>query len=157
VAVLRKILFEVGHVEFEYGGNADGVLGGGIPGGLEELDHDLRIGLPIKPDPGVEAEHNTPLGKCGVDGAPACAGAQEKSPVDVEENQLPLHSLVGAAPGSPAQARQSVTPWKLQMTQMNVPQRVQGYPSEARSSRPQARHTIMSVAGGFDWGDMCRL
>jgi hypothetical protein len=41
------------------------------------------------------------------------------------------------------------------MTQMNVPQRTQGYPSDARSSRPQARHVIASLAGGFGaWGFM---
>jgi hypothetical protein len=35
------------------------------------------------------------------------------------------------------------------MMQMNVAQREQGYPSEARSSRPQARHSIASLAGGL--------
>jgi len=40
----------------------------------------------------------------------------------------------------------NVTPRKLQMTQMNVPQLSHGYPSDARSSFPQARQIIRSVS-----------
>jgi hypothetical protein len=44
------------------------------------------------------------------------------------------------------QVLHSVTPRKLQMTQMKVPQSVQGYPSEARSSFPQERQIIESFS-----------
>src|ERR1700687_4065264 len=43
----------------------------------------------------------------------------------------------------------SVIPRKLQMTQINVPQSVQGYPSDARSSFPQERHIIESFSRRF--------
>ena len=43
-----------------------------------------------------------------------------------------------------AQVLHLTTPLSVQMTQMNVPQSAQGYPSEARSSLPQARQTIAS-------------
>jgi hypothetical protein len=39
-----------------------------------------------------------------------------------------------------------VTPLKVQIRQMKVPQPAQGYPSEARSSWPQARHPIPSCS-----------
>ena len=45
-----------------------------------------------------------------------------------------------------SQSRQSVTPRKVQIRQMKVPQLVQGYPSDARSSRPQARHPMASCS-----------
>jgi hypothetical protein len=45
-----------------------------------------------------------------------------------------------------AHCRQCVTPRKLQSRQMKVPHLAQGYPSEARSSRPQARHSIASCS-----------
>jgi hypothetical protein len=35
------------------------------------------------------------------------------------------------------------------MTQMKVPQLEQGYPSDARSSCPHARHSIASLAAGL--------
>src|SRR4030088_2364967 len=41
---------------------------------------------------------------------------------------------------------QSVIPRKLQMMQTKVPQSVQGYPSDARSSFPQERHIIESFS-----------
>ncbi|MFP5356168.1 MAG: hypothetical protein ACLGIK_13640, partial [Gemmatimonadota bacterium] len=40
----------------------------------------------------------------------------------------------------------SVTPFMLQITQMKVPHPLQGYPSEARSSLPQARQIIASCS-----------
>jgi hypothetical protein len=42
-----------------------------------------------------------------------------------------------------------VTPRKLQMMQTNVPQSAHGYPSDARSSFPQARHIIRSFSRRF--------
>ena len=42
--------------------------------------------------------------------------------------------------------RQWVTPLKLQSRQMKVPHFAQGYPSDARSSRPQARHSMASCS-----------
>jgi hypothetical protein len=83
-----------------------------------------------------------------VNRAAAGAVAQEEGPVDNEEDELALHAGIGPVELSAAHCRQSVTPRRLQMRQMKVPQRVQGYPSDARSSRPQARHSIASVAGG---------
>jgi hypothetical protein len=43
----------------------------------------------------------------------------------------------------------SVIPRKLQMMQTKVPQSVQGYPSDARSSFPQERHIIESFSRRF--------
>src|SRR6476469_10985276 len=43
-----------------------------------------------------------------------------------------------------AQARHSTTPRMLHTTQTKVPHFTQGYPSDARSSLPQARHVIAS-------------
>jgi hypothetical protein len=42
-----------------------------------------------------------------------------------------------------------VIPRKLQMMQTKVPQSVQGYPSDARSSFPQERHIIESFSRRF--------
>jgi hypothetical protein len=50
------------------------------------------------------------------------------------------------APDFSAQARQWMIPRMLQITQRNVPQDTHGYPSEARSSLPQARQTIESFS-----------
>jgi hypothetical protein len=55
---------------------------------------------------------------------------------------------LGACPAFAAQASHRLTPRKVQMRQMKVPQSTQGYPSEARSSRPQARHRIASFSLG---------
>jgi hypothetical protein len=53
---------------------------------------------------------------------------------------------VAARFAASSHARQSVTPRKLQIRQMKVPQLVQGYPSDARSSLPQARQAIASCS-----------
>jgi hypothetical protein len=60
---------------------------------------------------------------------------------------------VGDAPGAVAPAsrfawheRHRVMPRMSQITQMNVPQSTQGYPSDARSSFPQERQTIASCS-----------
>jgi hypothetical protein len=42
-----------------------------------------------------------------------------------------------------------VIPRRSQMMQMNVPQSTHGYPSDARSSLPQDRHTILSCSRGL--------
>jgi hypothetical protein len=59
----------------------------------------------------------------------------------------------GATPGAVAPAsrfawhdRHRVIPRMSQITQMNVPQSTQGYPSDARSSFPQERQTIASCS-----------
>jgi hypothetical protein len=60
--------------------------------------------------------------------------------------------LLGVSGGSGRFATQllhSVIPRKLQMMQTKVPQSVQGYPSDARSSFPQERHTIESFSRRF--------
>jgi len=56
---------------------------------------------------------------------------------------------VGAWPALAAQAEQRLTPRKVQMRQMKVPHSTQGYPSDARSSRPQARQLIASFSLGW--------
>jgi hypothetical protein len=59
------------------------------------------------------------------------------------------------------QLRQRTTPFSVQMTQMNVPQSAQGYPSDARSSLPHARQIIASRSisgmGGMDRDKIARL
>jgi len=52
----------------------------------------------------------------------------------------------GAAGPFSWQALHSVTPRMLQTTQMNVPQPLHGYPSDARSVLPHARQTIPSIS-----------
>jgi len=139
----------MGEISLEYPGNPAGIIRCRMTRRGEELAHDLGIGLAIESDSRARGCVHTVISEGGMDRAPAGAVTQEKSPVDVEEDELPLHA--GVVPGrlSAAHRRQSVTPRRLQMTQMKVPQRVQGYPSEARSSRPHARHSIASVAGGL--------
>jgi hypothetical protein len=61
-----------------------------------------------------------------MDGPAPGAGREEEGPVNVEEDELPLHALVVSPPVSTVQVRQRVTPRKVQITQMNVPQREQG-------------------------------
>ena len=118
----------------------------------QKLAHDLGIGLAIESDSRARCGVHPVVSERRMDRAPAGAVTQEKSPVDVEEDELLLHAEVEPGWLSAAHCRQSVTPRRLQMMQMNVPQRAQGYPSDARSSRPQARHSIASVAGGLGAG-----
>lgn len=52
----------------------------------------------------------------------------------------------GEAARAASQRAQRTTPLKVQMRQRNVPQSTQGYPSEARSSRPQERQFMASCS-----------
>jgi hypothetical protein len=83
------------------------------------------------------------------DRPPAGAPAQQEGAVDVEEDQSLGHGF--GAPGGASEAAahlaHSTTPLKVHIRQMNVPHFAHGYPSEARSSRPQARQIIASTAG----------
>ena len=152
VAMLGKIALEMGKVLREHTRDAVRIVGRGMTRRLEQFGDDLGIGLAVETDSRPRGEIDAVISERSVNRAPAGAVAQEECPVDVEEDELPLHAGVEPVVLSAAHCRQSVTPRRLQMTQMKVAQRVQGYPSEARSSRPQARHSIASVAGGLDGG-----
>ena len=146
--MLGKVAFEVGEIPLQQERDPTGIIGDRVSSRFEQFDHDLGIGFSIESDAGCGSEVHAIVSHRGVDCPAAGAGAQEEGPVDVEEDELALHAGVGPGVPSAAHCRQSVTPRRLQIRQMKVPQRVQGYPSEARSSRPQARHSIASVAGG---------
>jgi hypothetical protein len=146
--VLGEVALEVGEIALQQKRDPAGIVGYRVSGRFEQLGHDLGIGFSVEADAGGGGQVHSVVSHRGVNRAAAGAVAQEESPVDVEEDELALHAGVGPVLLSAAHCRQSVTPRRLQMRQMKVPQRVQGYPSDARSSRPQARHTIASVAGG---------
>ena len=154
--VLGEVAFEMGEIVLQQQRDPFGIVRDRMSGRFEQLGDDLGIGFSVEPDPGGGSEIHAVVPHRSVNRAAAGAVAQEEGPVDVEEDELALHAGIGPVGLSAAHCRQSVTPRRLQMRQMKVPQLVQGYPSEARSSRPQARHSIASVAGGRGLG-LCML
>lgn len=88
------------------------------------------------------------------DGAPGAARDISRVPDgEIETTERRAHAsagregevgteVLGPVFGSAEHRAHQVTPATLQSWQMKVPHPSQGYPSEARSVRPQARQTI---------------
>jgi hypothetical protein len=108
-------------VSVEHGGDVAFVGVRRIARRAEQFAHDLRIGLAVEPDAadGFRGREH-PLHRA-QDGPSPGTPRQEQRPVDIEQNQS--HGFAG---WRAAHSRHNVTPRKLQMRQMKVPQLVHG-------------------------------